>query len=203
MYRRAKLLQRPRDNPGSVVAPDIAAEVLLEIAHAGVGHASTKLRSVKAHDTGGDIVPVLGTGEIRQILQRAGDHHVQIEIDPAVLPQGQVSQHIGHVADGPVALLQDAAGVPCLQRRALHVSLRIDVPDLDVMIVEQVPDDLARAVGELGFADEQQIDGHRRVHPRRRFHGAGLPGVQHETLLAEAGGLVEEDVPSRCRFVDA
>lgn len=155
IYCPTKLLQSPRDNPGSVVAPDIAAEVLLEIAHAGISHASTKLRHVEAHDTGGDIVPILGTGEIRQIFERTGDHHVQVEVDTAVLPQSQITQHIGHVADGPVALLQRAAGVPCLQRRALHVSIRIDVPDLDITIIEQVPDDLVRAVGEFGFTDEQ------------------------------------------------
>jgi len=59
------------------------------------------------------------------------------------------------VAGGPVALLQHTASVPHLERRVLYVSIRIDVSDLDVTIVEQVPDDLARAVGEVGFADEQ------------------------------------------------
>lgn len=76
--RRAELLQRPRDNPGSVVTPDIATEIPPKVAYAGIRHAPTQLRHVEAHDAGGDVVPVLGAGEICQILERAGDHHVQI-----------------------------------------------------------------------------------------------------------------------------
>lgn len=154
IHRRAEFLQRPRDDPGPVVTPDVAAKILLQITHAGIGHAAAQLGHVEAHDAGGDVVPVLGAGKIRQILQRAGDHHVQVEVDTAVLPQGQVAQHVGHVTDRPVALLQNAAGVPRLQGRLLHIPLRVDVTDPDVGIIVEMPDDLARAVRELRLADK-------------------------------------------------
>ncbi|EZA56406.1 hypothetical protein X777_03026, partial [Ooceraea biroi] len=80
-----------RDDSGPVVTPQIAAEIFLEVAGTRVGNTPTQLGHVEAHDAGSDVVPVLGTGEVRQILQRAGDHHVQIDINPAVFPESQLS----------------------------------------------------------------------------------------------------------------
>ena len=126
------------------------------------------------------------------------DDDVEVEVDAAEPPEGEVAHDVGHVAAGPVAGGEHAARVPLLDRRVPHVLGHEDPADAHVLVAEeQLIQQTMRAVRGGWRTEEQQVHRHARVHPRGRLHRAGLPAVQlRGPGLTEARRLVEEYVPA-------
>lgn len=95
-----------------------------------------------------------------------GDNDIQVQINPAVLPERQIPKYIRHVTPWPLASFQHPALVPPFQRRLPRVALRIDMPDLDIRVALELIEDLPRLIGHPRGGQEQKIDIHVRVHFR-------------------------------------
>jgi hypothetical protein len=78
-------------------------------------------------------------GIVAQKIKRRdlrGNNNIKIQVDAAVLPKCEEPHDVGHVAPGPIAGLQDAAGEPLFYRCILDIFAYVDPIDPDVFILE-------------------------------------------------------------------